>query len=181
MIHPANTSLLCILSVQPVLMSAQHLTRIINQGNCYFWGKAAWKSPITWQVYCFIYLFKKKIAFVICSKTWSTRQRHKYTCNKNCKVLTVPSWSSKASVMILSRNMLKSLGESRHPCRTFQLLFGTSLLSLAIIAWKGFQLIGIFLFLSRTNLSLVCLGLLILFRRRWKVIITTSSHLLSIS
>ena len=32
-------------------------------------------------------------------------------------MLTVPSWSSEASVMILSRNMLKRLGESRHPCR----------------------------------------------------------------
>ena len=31
---------------------------------------------------------------------------------------TVPSWSSKASVMILFRNMLKRVGESRHPCRT---------------------------------------------------------------
>ena len=30
-------------------------------------------------------------------------------------MLTVPSWSSKASVMILSRNMLKRVGESRHP------------------------------------------------------------------
>ena len=33
-------------------------------------------------------------------------------------MLTVPSWSSKVSVMILSRNMLKRVGESRHPCRT---------------------------------------------------------------
>ena len=33
-------------------------------------------------------------------------------------MLTVPSWSSKASVMILSRNMLKRVGESRHPCQT---------------------------------------------------------------
>ena len=33
-------------------------------------------------------------------------------------MLTVHSWSSKASVMILSRNMLKRVGESRHPCRT---------------------------------------------------------------
>ena len=32
-------------------------------------------------------------------------------------MLTVPSWSSKASVMILSRNMLKRVGESRHPCQ----------------------------------------------------------------
>ena len=33
-------------------------------------------------------------------------------------MLTLPSWSSKASHMILSRKMLKSVGESRHPCRT---------------------------------------------------------------
>ena len=33
-------------------------------------------------------------------------------------MLTVPSWSSKASVVILSRNMLKRMGESRHPCWT---------------------------------------------------------------
>ena len=32
--------------------------------------------------------------------------------------LAVPSWSSKGSVVILSRNMLKRVGESRHPCRT---------------------------------------------------------------
>ena len=31
-------------------------------------------------------------------------------------MLTDPSWSSKALVMILSRNMLKRVGESRHPC-----------------------------------------------------------------
>ena len=33
-------------------------------------------------------------------------------------MLTLPSWSSKASHMILSRKMLKRVGESRHPCRT---------------------------------------------------------------
>ena len=34
-------------------------------------------------------------------------------------MLTVPSWSSKGlSVMILYINMLKRVGESRHPCRT---------------------------------------------------------------
>ena len=33
-------------------------------------------------------------------------------------ILTVPSWSSRASDMILSRNMLERVGESRHPCRT---------------------------------------------------------------
>ena len=33
-------------------------------------------------------------------------------------MLTLPSWSSKASHMIFSRKMLKRFGESRHPCRT---------------------------------------------------------------
>ena len=33
-------------------------------------------------------------------------------------MLTLPSWSSNASHMILSRKMLKRVGESRHPCRT---------------------------------------------------------------
>ena len=33
-------------------------------------------------------------------------------------MLTLPSWSSKASHKILSRKMLKRVGESRHPCRT---------------------------------------------------------------
>ena len=33
-------------------------------------------------------------------------------------MLTLPSWSFNASHMILSRKMLKSVGESRHPCRT---------------------------------------------------------------
>ena len=34
------------------------------------------------------------------------------------QMLTQPSWSSSASHMILSRKMLKRVGESRHPCRT---------------------------------------------------------------
>ena len=33
-------------------------------------------------------------------------------------MLTVPWWFSKALVTILSRKMLKSVGDSRHPCRT---------------------------------------------------------------
>ena len=33
-------------------------------------------------------------------------------------MLTLPSWSSNASHMILSRKMLKRVGESRHHCRT---------------------------------------------------------------
>ena len=33
-------------------------------------------------------------------------------------MLTLPSWSSNVSHMILSRKMLKRVGESRHPCRT---------------------------------------------------------------
>ena len=37
-------------------------------------------------------------------------------------VLTVPSWSSKASVVILSGNMLKRVGESRRPSRTLTVI-----------------------------------------------------------
>ena len=33
-------------------------------------------------------------------------------------MLTLPSWSSNASHMILSMKMLKRVGENRHPCRT---------------------------------------------------------------
>ena len=33
-------------------------------------------------------------------------------------MLILPSWSSKASHMILSRKMLKRVDESRHPCLT---------------------------------------------------------------
>ena len=33
-------------------------------------------------------------------------------------MLTLPSWSSNASYMILSKKMLKRVGESRHPYRT---------------------------------------------------------------
>ena len=42
-----------------------------------------------------------------------------------------------------------------------------------IIAWKVSNTLGTVSF-SRSNLSLVCFGLLILFRRRWKVIIIKS-------
>ena len=34
------------------------------------------------------------------------------------QMLTLPSWSSNASHMILSRKVLKRVGESRHSCRT---------------------------------------------------------------
>ncbi|GFN93417.1 hypothetical protein PoB_001992300 [Plakobranchus ocellatus] len=33
-------------------------------------------------------------------------------------MLTVPRWSSRASVIIHSRKILKRVGESRQPCRT---------------------------------------------------------------
>ena len=33
-------------------------------------------------------------------------------------MLTLPSWSSNASLMFLSRKILKRVSESRHPCRT---------------------------------------------------------------
>ena len=34
------------------------------------------------------------------------------------KILSAPSWSSSASAIILSKKMLKRVGESRHPWRT---------------------------------------------------------------
>ena len=33
-------------------------------------------------------------------------------------MLSLPSWSSNASYIILSRKLLKRVGESRHPCQT---------------------------------------------------------------
>ena len=42
-----------------------------------------------------------------------------------------------------------------------------------IIAWKVSNTLGSFS-ISRSNLSLVCFGSLIFFRRRWKVIISRS-------
>ena len=36
----------------------------------------------------------------------------------NAPMLILPSWSSNASHMILSRKMLKRVGASRHPCQT---------------------------------------------------------------
>ena len=33
-------------------------------------------------------------------------------------ILTVPSWSSSASAVVLSKKRLKRVGENRHPCRT---------------------------------------------------------------
>ena len=41
-------------------------------------------------------------------------------------MLTLPSWSSKASHMILTRNMLKRVGESGHPCRTLTVVLNHS-------------------------------------------------------
>ena len=40
--------------------------------------------------------------------------------------LTLPSWPSKASHMILSRKMLKRVGESRHPYRTHTVVLNHS-------------------------------------------------------
>ena len=41
-------------------------------------------------------------------------------------MLTLPSWSFSASHMILSRKMLKRVGESRHPCRTLTVVLNHS-------------------------------------------------------
>ena len=42
-------------------------------------------------------------------------------------MLTLPSWSSSASHMILFRKLLKRVGESRHPCRTSTVVLNHSL------------------------------------------------------
>ena len=41
-------------------------------------------------------------------------------------MLTLSSWSSNASQMILSRKMLKRVDESRHPCRTHTVVLNHS-------------------------------------------------------
>ena len=55
-------------------------------------------------------------------------------------MLTVPSRFSKESVMTLSRNMLKRVGESSHPCRTPTVVRNQSLMLLlkrtALVAWS---------------------------------------------
>ena len=45
-------------------------------------------------------------------------------------MLILPSWSSNASHMILSRKMLKRVGESRHPCQTPTVVLNHSLVLL---------------------------------------------------
>ena len=68
-----------------------------------------------------------------------------HRCHQQRGVLTVPSWSSTASVMILSRNMLKRVGESRHPCQTPTVVRNQSPMlllkrtALVALSWKGFD------------------------------------------
>ena len=47
-------------------------------------------------------------------------------------MLTLPSWPSNASHMILSRKTLKRVGESRHPCRTPTVVLNQSVSCAAI-------------------------------------------------
>ena len=54
--------------------------------------------------------------FLSCKATASSAKRRLVIVPP--PMLTVPSWSSKASVMILSRSMWNRLDESRYPCRT---------------------------------------------------------------
>ena len=61
--------------------------------------------------------------------------------------------------------------ESRFVSSLFMMVRGANFPP--IIAWKVSNPLGSFSF-SRSNLSLVCLGLLIIFRRRWKVSISKS-------
>ena len=42
-------------------------------------------------------------------------------------MLTLPSWSSNASHMLLSRKMLKRVGQSKHPCQTPTVVLNHSL------------------------------------------------------
>ena len=51
--------------------------------------------------------------------TVSSAQR-KLVISSRPPMLTLPSWSSNASHLILSRKMLMRVGESRHPCRTLR-------------------------------------------------------------
>ena len=55
---------------------------------------------------------------LLLSHQWSMSSAKRSFVTVLPQMLTVPSRSSKASVMILSRNILKRVGESRHPCRT---------------------------------------------------------------
>ena len=63
----------------------------------------------------------------MCTRTLASSSTSAFTAMSYAKrklvishppMLTLPSWSSSASHMILSRKMLKRVGESRHPCRT---------------------------------------------------------------
>ena len=63
--------------------------------------------------------------------------------------------------------------ESRSVSSLFMMMRGANYPP--IIAWKVSNTLGSFSF-SRSNLSLLCFGLLILFRRRWKVIISSRGH-----
>ena len=63
------------------------------------------------------------------------------------------------------------INESMSVSSSFMMVRGTNISP--IMAWKVSNTLRFFSF-SRSNLSLVCFGLLILFRRRWKVIICKS-------
>ena len=72
------------------------------------------------------------------------------------------------SVIAVLKVMIRSVSS------LFMMLRGANFLP--ITAWKVSNTLGSFSF-SRSDLSLVCFGLLILFRRRWKVIISKSLSL----
>ena len=64
------------------------------------------------------------------SSSLHLRQCHLQSGSWWCRppILTLPSWSSNASHMILSRKMLKRVGESRHPCSLSDNPLGTKFL-----------------------------------------------------
>ena len=55
--------------------------------------------------------------------------------SKSSLMLTLPSWSSNASYMILSMKMLKRVGESRYPCRTPTVVLNQS----SVLLFNNFQ------------------------------------------
>ena len=58
------------------------------------------------------------IGLLVSSLSLLERLCHRQSGNISAPVLTFPSCSSRASDMILSRNMLKRAGDRRHPCLT---------------------------------------------------------------
>ena len=66
----------------------------------------------------------------------TSRQSTRTPVSSSCSaftMLTLPSWSSNASHMILSRKKSKRVGESRHPCRTPTVVLNHSPVTLGLV------------------------------------------------